>query len=118
MNTSKKSILVTGGAGFIGSCFVHKMVHLGHTVVVLDALTYAGHPENLTSLKEKSGFHFVLGNICDGALVLKLLKEHKINYLVNFAAESHVDRSIETPGDFIQTNLVGTFTLLKASLDY
>lgn len=114
----KKSVLVAGGAGFIGSCFVHQLVEKGHSVVILDALTYAGHPENLEEIKGPGRFELVKGNICDGALAFRLLQQHQIDYFVNFAAESHVDRSIDSPGAFVETNIRGTFTLLNAALDY
>ncbi len=110
--------LVTGAAGFIGSHFVIKIINLGHKVVVLDALTYAGNLDNLSSIKDSSSFKFVNGDICDEGLISKILSEEKIDYLVNFAAESHVDNSIESPKDFIQTNIVGTYNLLACALSY
>lgn len=113
-----KSILVTGGAGFIGSCFVHQLIKKGHRVVVLDALTYAGHPENLVELEGHGTLTFIKGSICDSSLVLQLLREHQVHYLVNFAAESHVDRSIESPSVFIDTNIKGTFSLLNSAYSY
>ncbi|PPC81607.1 MAG: dTDP-glucose 4,6-dehydratase [Methylotenera sp.] len=113
------TILVTGGAGFIGSNFVLAWVKQGlGNVVNLDKLTYAGNLENLVSI-EHSGHHvFVHGDIGDQHLVAKLLAEHKPRAIVNFAAESHVDRSIHGPEDFIQTNIVGTFHLLEAVRAY
>lgn len=112
-----QNVLVTGGAGFIGSNFVHllRRQHPACTVVVLDALTYAGNRHNLADLMQQSGFHFVHGNICDQALVEQLLQDHAIDTLVHFAAESHVDRSITGPDAFIETNVVGTHSLLKAA---
>jgi dTDP-glucose 4,6-dehydratase len=107
-------ILVTGGAGFIGANFVLDWVaRVGEPVVNLDRLTYAGNLENLASLKGDARHLFVQGDIGDAALVAKLLAEHLPRAVVNFAAESHVDRSIHGPEDFIQTNIVGTFRLLE-----
>jgi dTDP-glucose 4,6-dehydratase len=113
-------LLVTGGAGFIGSNFVHYwLAHYPEdVVVVLDALTYAGNRNNLKELDSHPNFHFVEGNISDRALVDTLLKEYQINTIVHFAAESHVDRSILAPDHFIQTNVMGTFTLLEAFRNY
>ncbi len=114
----KRTLLVTGGAGFIGSCFVAQSIARGDNVVLLDALTYAGHRENVENLKGEGKLHFVKGSICDGALVLNLLKEHKVEAVINFAAESHVDNSISSPGIFIETNIIGTQRMLEASLHY
>jgi dTDP-glucose 4,6-dehydratase len=113
------TILVTGSAGFIGSNFVH--VWLGRkneTIVNLDKLTYAGNLANLADLKDDARYVFVRGDIADRVLVARLLSEHHVRAVVNFAAESHVDRSIHGPGDFIQTNVVGTFNLLEAVRGY
>ena len=113
------TILVTGGAGFIGSNFVIDwLAHHDEPVVNLDKLTYAGNLENLASLAGDARHHFVRGDIGDSALVARLLAEHKVRAVLNFAAESHVDRSIEGPGAFIQTNIVGTFNLLEAVRAY
>ena len=113
------TILVTGGAGFIGSNFVLAWVKQGlGNVVNLDKLTYAGNLENLVSLEHSAHHTFVHGDIGDQHLVAKLLEEHKPCAVVNFAAESHVDRSIHGPQDFIQTNIVGTFHLLEAVRAY
>jgi len=112
-------ILVTGGAGFIGANFV--LDWLGgsdETVVNLDKLTYAGNLETLTSLKGNASHVFVHGDMGDSALVDRLLAEHQPRAVVNFAAESHVDRSIHGPEDFIQTNVVGTFRLLESVRGY
>ncbi|MFM6485043.1 MAG: dTDP-glucose 4,6-dehydratase [Dolichospermum sp.] len=111
-----KRLLVTGGAGFIGANFVHHwcQTYPNDRLVVLDALTYAGNRSNLTSLESKANFRFVQGNICDRSLVEKLLLEENIDTIAHFAAESHVDRSITGPAAFVQTNVVGTFTLLEA----
>jgi len=113
------TILVTGGAGFIGANFVLDwLAHNGETVVNLDKLTYAGNLQNLASLEGDARHVFVHGDIGDAALVARLLAEHKVRAVLNFAAESHVDRSIEGPGAFIQTNIVGTFNLLEAARAY
>lgn len=110
--------LVTGGAGFIGGNFVLEAVSRGIRVVNLDALTYAGNLNTLASLEGNADHIFVKGDIGDGGLVTRLLQEHQPDAVLNFAAESHVDRSIEGPGAFIQTNVVGTLALLEAVRDY
>ena len=114
-----KRILVTGGAGFIGSNFIAMVLseHPDCFVVNLDKLTYAGNLENLAEFVHHSNTKFVHGDICDGALVGRLLDEHRIDAIVNFAAESHVDRSITGPKVFIETNVTGTLTLLEAARD-
>lgn len=109
-------LLVTGGAGFIGSNFVLGQTERG--IVNLDALTYAGNPTNLESLKSQTHHHFVHGSINDESLVTQLLEQHKPSAIVHFAAESHVDRSIKAPRDFMETNVLGTFTLLEAARHY
>jgi dTDP-glucose 4,6-dehydratase len=113
-------MLVTGGAGFIGSNFVHYMLKSDPTVriVNLDLLTYAGNLRNLDGLPDPQRHHFVQGDICDAELVARLLREHEIDTVVHFAAESHVDRSISGPGEFVRTNVVGTYTLLEACRQY
>ena len=110
-------LLVTGGAGFIGSNFVHYWLreHPGDRVVVLDALTYAGNLSNLHLVQNKSDLRFIHGDIRDTALIERLLREEGIDTLVHFAAESHVDRSIHGPDAFVDTNIVGTHSLLKAA---
>jgi dTDP-glucose 4,6-dehydratase len=115
---SSKRLLVTGGAGFIGSNFVLEAVRRGHEVVNLDALTYAGNLDNLASLDGQAKHTFVHGSILDAELVEKLLSQHRPDAVVHFAAESHVDRSILGPGAFIETNVNGTFTLLQAALKH
>ncbi len=113
------SILVTGGAGFIGSNFVLDWIELEKdSVVNLDKLTYAGNLQNLASVEGNPHHTFVRGDIGNTELVAKLLAEHRPRAIVNFAAESHVDRSIHGPAEFIQTNIVGTFTLLEAARAY
>jgi dTDP-glucose 4,6-dehydratase len=117
MAQSKHTLLVAGGAGFIGSSFVELAIQSGYYVVVLDALTYAGHPENLQHLPANA-HQLVVGNICDGALVCELFAKHQPSAVVNFAAESHVDNSILSPSSFIETNITGVFTLLEAARQY
>ncbi len=113
-------ILVTGGAGFIGSNFVleYAALHPEAAIVNLDKLTYAGNFGNLESLRNYPKHHFVHGDICDAALVDQLLAQYQPEAIVHFAAESHVDRSIHTPGDFLQTNIMGSFTLLQCATRY
>jgi dTDP-glucose 4,6-dehydratase len=107
-------LLVTGGAGFIGSNFVlSTLAQTGEAIVNLDKLTYAGSLDNLEPVKGDARHTFVRGDICDRALVRSLLAQHQPRAIVHFAAESHVDRSIAGPSDFIQTNVVGTFSLLE-----
>ena len=110
-------MLVTGAAGFIGCNFVRHILAADANVrvITLDALTYAGSKENLTGLPDKSRHMFVEGDITDRTLVDSLLREHQVDTIVHFAAESHVDRSISGPSEFIQSNIVGTFTLLEAA---
>ncbi|QOC23597.1 dTDP-glucose 4,6-dehydratase [Wenzhouxiangella sp. AB-CW3] len=113
-----RTILVTGGAGFIGANFVHHLI--GHSecrVINLDLLTYAGNRESIAGLPEDRHV-FIHGDICDAALVRSVLDQHDPDAIVHFAAESHVDRSIDDPGAFIRTNVVGTQTLLDAALDH
>ncbi|MGB7182312.1 MAG: dTDP-glucose 4,6-dehydratase [Burkholderiaceae bacterium] len=110
-------ILVTGGAGFIGANFILHWLSRGRGPVVnLDKLTYAGNTDNLTSVAEHADYEIVVGDIGDQELISQLLTRHQPSAIVNFAAESHVDRSISGPGEFIQTNITGTFGLLQASL--
>ena len=113
------TILITGGAGFIGSNFVLDwLAQSAETVINLDKLTYAGNLHNLASLADDPRHVFVQGDIGNGALVAALLAQHQPRAVLNFAAESHVDRSISGPGEFIQTNIVGTFSLLEAVRAY
>ena len=116
MSDRKRKIIVTGGAGFIGSNFVRHWCnsYKKDRVIVLDALTYAGNRANIADLEQTANLRFVQGDICDRALVDQILIEEDIDTIAHFAAESHVDRSILGPGAFVQTNVVGTFTLLEA----
>jgi len=111
-----QNVLVTGGAGFIGSNFVRYLLEVEPEIQIinLDALTYAGSKENLKDLVAPERHIFVQGDICDQDLVNKLLQQYQIGTIVHFAAESHVDRSITGPGQFVETNILGTFTLLEA----
>ncbi|MEE9425800.1 MAG: dTDP-glucose 4,6-dehydratase [Methylococcales bacterium] len=118
-NNGKPTILVTGGAGFIGGNFVLRQIQRGDTCVVnLDALTYAGHLATLETIQDNPDHHFVLGSIGDRKLVDYLLATHQPHAIVNFAAESHVDRSIDNPKSFLQTNVEGTFELLESAKHY
>ncbi|MEJ1248541.1 dTDP-glucose 4,6-dehydratase [Denitratimonas tolerans] len=114
MNT----VLVTGGAGFIGGNFVRGAVAAGWTVINLDALTYAGNLDTLAGLDASGRHRFVHGDIGDAALVASLLTGHRPQAIINFAAESHVDRSIDGPAAFVQTNVVGTLALLECARDH
>jgi dTDP-glucose 4,6-dehydratase len=117
MSFEPRNLLVTGGAGFIGANFVRHWLAKGREgrVLVFDALTYAGNIESLAGLESDPRYSFVRGDICDEAAVQALLEQHQIDTIVHFAAESHVDRSILGPDDFIRTNIVGTHALLKAA---
>lgn len=112
-------ILVTGGAGFIGTNFILDwLTQSDEEIINLDNLTYAGNLENLASLKDDKQHIFIKGDICDSTLIISLLTKYKPRAIINFAAESHVDRSIKEPEGFIQTNIVGTFRLLEATRAY
>ena len=113
-----KTYLVTGGAGFIGSNFIHYMFEkYGDDIRIInvDALTYAGNLDNLTDVENKENYTFVHANICDRETIEKLFEENEIDHVVHFAAESHVDRSIENPEVFVQTNVLGTLVMLNAA---
>ncbi len=115
----EKTILVTGGAGFIGSNFILQWIEQeGTPVVNLDKLTYAGNPRNLLRVASDPRYAFVHGDVCDREFVRGLIKQHKPRAIVHFAAESHVDRSIHGPDDFIRTNIEGTFSLLEEARAY
>jgi len=112
-------LLVTGGAGFIGSNFVRMVLseHPDCFIVNLDKLTYAGNLENLAGFLDNPNHKFIKGDICDGALIEKIVEQYRIDTIINFAAESHVDRSISEPKIFIETNVTGTLTLLEVARD-
>ena len=113
-------ILVTGGAGFIGGNFVHHMVNKypDYEIVNLDLLTYAGNLETLKPVEDKPNYKFVKGDIADREFIMDLFEKEKFDIVVNFAAESHVDRSIEDPSIFVKTNVEGTVVLLDAAKKY
>ena len=113
-------IIVTGGAGFIGSNFVHHMVNKypDYEIINLDLLTYAGNLENLKPVEDKPNYKFVKGDIADRKFIFELFEKEKPDVVVNFAAESHVDRSITDPEAFVRTNVMGTTTLLDACRTY
>lgn len=114
-----KVIFVTGGAGFIGSALVRFLINnTEHTVVNFDKLTYAGNLESLFSVDSSPRYHFIHGDICDREKVAEVLLEYQPDFIMHLAAESHVDRSIDGPGEFIQTNVVGTYELLEAARSY
>ena len=114
-----KTILVTGGAGFIGSAVVRHLINdTHHTVVNVDKLTYAGNLESLTSVSSNERYSFEHVDICDGEEIKRVLNTHQPDIIMHLAAESHVDRSIDGPGEFIQTNVVGTYTLLEQARAY
>lgn len=110
-------IMVAGGAGFIGSNFIHSLLKKYDDIEIVnyDKLTYAGNLDNLRDVENDLRYHFVKGDICDKEVVEKVIKEHEVEQIINFAAESHVDRSITGPEPFIRTDVFGTFTLLEAS---
>lgn len=114
-----KNIMVTGGAGFIGSNFVHHMLreHPDYTIVVYDKLTYAGNLDNLRDVADDPRYAFAQGDICDAEHVRKTIADHQIDTIVNFAAETHVDRSLSDAGSFVMTDVYGTFVLLEAAKD-
>lgn len=113
----KKKILITGGAGFIGSHVVRRFVQTypNYTIINLDALTYAGNPENLTDIEQASNYRFIKGDITDEAFILSLFKDEQFDAVIHLAAESHVDRSILDPLAFVRTNVMGTAVLLNAA---
>lgn len=112
------TILVTGGYGFIGSCFVLRQIAKGNKVINVDKLTYAANKENLKNIEKSELYNFIEADIANQNKIKEIFNNNQIDYVVNFAAESHVDNSIESPGEFIQTNIVGTFNLLQNALNY
>ncbi|MDO7085035.1 dTDP-glucose 4,6-dehydratase [Pseudocolwellia sp. AS88] len=115
----KKTIFVTGGAGFIGSALVRYLINeTEHNVINFDKLTYAGNLESLASVDSSDRYTFVQGDICDRKILDEVFKQHQPDYIMHLAAESHVDRSIDGPGEFIQTNITGTYELLEAARTY
>lgn len=117
---SEKTLLITGGCGFIGSNFIIYILskYPGYRIINLDALTYAGSLKNLEDVEGNANYTFIRGNICNKKIVEWIFKTYSIDYVVNFAAESHVDRSINDPASFINTNVMGTLVLLKAADKY
>jgi len=111
-------IIVTGGAGFIGSAVIRQAIKAGHEIVNVDSLTYAANLSSLVSASDSENYHFEKIDICDAKAVNTCFKTHKPDAVMHLAAESHVDRSIDGPGAFIQTNVIGTFNLLQAAKDY
>jgi dTDP-glucose 4,6-dehydratase len=118
LKNSGTKLLVTGGAGFIGSNLIRYAAEKGYGVINLDKLTYAGHLSSLQSLPDGADYTFVKGDVCDGALLKSVFEETRPDAVLHLAAESHVDRSIDGPADFINTNILGTFTLLEAARWY
>ncbi|WP_301583404.1 dTDP-glucose 4,6-dehydratase [Halomonas alkaliantarctica] len=114
-----KMFFITGGAGFIGSAVIRELIHnTGHCVVNVDKLTYAGNLESLTSVEDSERYTFVQADICDASAMQQLFEQHQPDVVMHLAAESHVDRSIDGPAEFIQTNVVGTAVLLEAARAY
>ena len=114
-----KNLLITGGAGFIGSHFIRRMLkNYDYNIVNLDALTYSGNLDNLRDLEKNPRYKFIKGNICDMELVDEVVRKYEIDAIVNFAAETHVDRSILEPGSFIQTDVYGIYVLLEVGKRY
>ncbi len=115
----KKTIFVTGGAGFIGSALVRYLINeTEHNVINFDKLTYAGNLESLASVDTSDRYTFIQGDICDRKILDDVFKQHQPDYIMHLAAESHVDRSIDGPGEFIQTNITGTYEILEAARSY
>jgi dTDP-glucose 4,6-dehydratase len=119
MSTEKMTFLVTGGAGFIGSAVVRELIqNTQHHVINVDKLTYAGNLESLTDIEDNQRYMFIEADICDAVKMAAVLREYQPNIIMHLAAESHVDRSIDGPAEFIQTNIVGTFNLLNTAKTY
>ena len=115
---SSRRILVTGGAGFIGSAVVRLLVGRGYHVINVDKLTYSGNLASLRDVEAAPNYRFHQADICDQPAIARILKEERPNGIMHLAAESHVDRSIDGPAEFIETNVIGTFRLLNAALGY
>ena len=114
-----KKIFITGGAGFIGSAVIRHIINnTNHSVINVDKLTYAGNLESLTSIENNTRYTFEQVDICDANEIKRVFNEHQPDIVMHLAAESHVDRSIDGPGEFIQTNIVGTYVLLEEARDY
>src|SRR5580765_3404112 len=118
MTSDSHKIFVTGGAGFIGTNLVYEALEQGNPVCNLDLLTYAGNRANLKQAEKNPNYQFIQGSIGDAKLLQKIYKEFQPDGVLNLAAESHVDRSIDGPAQFIETNLVGTFQMLEAARSY
>ena len=119
MNATQSTLLVTGGAGFIGSCFVRRAIERGDTRIInLDKLTYAACPESLASVEDDLRYHFVRGDVADESQVQSVFERYQPDAVMHLAAESHVDRSIEGPGEFVRTNVHGTYVMLQAALKH
>ena len=113
------NILITGGAGFIGSALIRELIgNSNHKVLNYDSLTYSGNLSSLDSISDSPRYKFIQADICDEVLFNKVLKDFQPTKIINLAAESHVDRSIDGPGEFIQSNIVGTYVLLEEARDY
>ena len=114
-----KKILVTGGAGFIGSALIRNIIaNTNHSVVNVDKLTYAGNLESLSLIENSDRYSFELADICDSKKVKNIIEKYQPNLIIHLAAESHVDKSINTPSEFMQTNIIGTYVLLEQSRMY
>ena len=114
-----KKLLITGGAGFIGSAVIRHIINnTNHTVINVDKLTYAGNLESLTTIERNERYTFEQVDICNASEIRRVFNEHHPDIVMHLAAESHVDRSIDGPGEFIQTNIVGTYVLLEEARDY
>lgn len=119
MTDGTSTILVTGGAGFIGSAVVrHLIEHTEHTVINIDKLTYVTSPEALSTVRGNPRYHFYQTDICDSDSVRDIMQRHRPDIVINLAAETHVDRSLDAPGDFTQTNIIGTYRLLECAREY